>query len=115
MLTGGPGWAVSSRLLGHQVYYVFLDAHLAAGPALGRGHRTALAANAGLLWQWSEAWRLHLEGGATYPLLGDRRGSPFWQVSVGESWSVSDAWALRAEAGRSGEARHAALGVVAYF
>ncbi|HET6347272.1 MAG TPA: DUF4105 domain-containing protein, partial [Myxococcota bacterium] len=67
MLTGGPGWAGANHLLGHQVYYAFLDAALAAGPALGRGHRTSLAANVGLLWQWSEAWRLHVEGGATYP------------------------------------------------
>jgi Domain of unknown function (DUF4105) len=95
-LSGGVGYALSTRLLGREVYYVLADLRLSAGPAYDPGYRVGAGARAGLLLEPLPAWRLHAEAVYRYDLGGDPATSPhLLGVELGTNVALSRSVALR--------------------
>lgn len=116
-VTGGPGWAVTTRLLGRETFYAFGDLDLGAGPAFVPNYRILLGASAGVLMNVGERVRCQGEVSVLRELVGDRasRDTWLWRAIVGQNIALADAYSLRLWATHAGAENNVQVGVLAYL
>lgn len=115
-LSGGVGYALSTRLLGREVYYVLVDLRLSAGPAYDPGYRVGAGARAGLLLEPLPAWRLQAEAVYRYDLGGDPATSPhLLGLEVGTNVALTRSVALRLRGAQLRAQRELLASVLVHF
>lgn len=95
-ISGGPGLAFRSSVIGYETLYFMGDLELLGGPGLAPWYGIGSGASTGLLLEFLPAWRLMAEAGYLFRLLGDPGYSDHsLRFTFGTNVALSENWEFR--------------------
>lgn len=115
-LSGGPGFAFSSRFLGKQLWYAFADINLATSQAFDNNFRGSVGASVGLDWDLADWLRFSGETTYRYDALGAVESDKgVWLFRAGVNTATSKNTAIRLEGFRARRTSEGVISALAYF